>query len=1200
LGEKIAELANEVFELKGAINNEISGSIFRLYGSYILRVEENLEEASRWIKLAIENDRYNHKTIALKAELLCHEKKWDHAEKILRTIADTSTERLVKTIYSECLTHTHDAYTAFNWLKKQSNVKDDPQIKLNLAMLAELIDKDDFAIKILKELKESTHPGPYPYLINAQILAKKASPRGPFTFTTSEDMELLSNRSLLVTAVKDLEQGIELLKLTERSGAEIAKTATSLAKINIMLGDATAAAKHLRKYWQNYLRDDSHAWFIASTLAVLNDKKDKAIKRARMSITLSSKGDYEFHLRLATLYLKFEEWEDCLNILSGIKTDDLENVHLNAILQMKLICYYGKKELKNAEDITNALKHQFPNDVGWALHKALFLVRSGNLGDAVSLLEEIKVNLPDSLEINLRLASLYLQEKEFSKSSYLYRDIGLSKGDISILEHACSVAFNSNEAASIVLSVVNKAERSGLISDSLLHFKAVALTMNRQIDDALELFISFPEESLNHNDYEAFAVCYENKTLTKKAIKILEKAKSKFPKDMRFVRRLCSLYLKTNNPPDAFKEAKCWLENIPEEKAAYFAVMQTGFAIGEQKVAHEAMLEYLSRFGEGPELRTAGIEELRELFSKQQESSELLLTKYQAGQLPEAYLTELGQYGIGGVRVNLLRSSSKVMAFDGSIEAQEKQKHDTISAKEVLLDYHALLTVTLLDLFDQVLELFDTLNIPEVMLDELRNELATLSTSYQRDRRKVEESVFSKSKTIFQVIDAFPEINPDDIPKTLGNTIYDLLVCKNKMCTYVTTGFNREELSDIKSFSDKINVVSVLDIVDLLKENGKISVSEHKTISDKLEMRQLVKCRDVRRLPERLMFDHCALEMLEECGAGEFLHEVGLERYIGPFSIFMIKKNIEYYNNIDDIHNKLCRLNERLSALLSAGKCKIVQLEKPAIIGEKTDSIPVKYLDGLRRINKEKAALIWTDDICVKKLFDSEMIKTSSTRTVLDVLLAKDIISKEQFTQKVIQLIKWNMYFCWINPNLLFTCAEMYDFSMSSDLQLLINQLTDEIQRFENKVPNATEMTNFTVLYDFIRDLWTTSDKAQVLALQIFDLIRQIINDKELLDKLWISRCITSFATLDTLIVEEFLKALSLRLISTLNDKLGATLLLAIEVSLAIRDNSIIKSTYSRHAAVNLIKAVKKILPHYENLCVSKAIELDPTIKILL
>ena len=50
-------------------------------------------------------------------------------------------------------------------------------------------------------------------------------------------------------------------------------------------------------------------------------------------------------------------------------------------------------------------------------------------------------------------------------------------------------------------SIIDDAERLGVISENLRHYKAIALSMNKQYDEAIDLFSSFEKESLTHNDY---------------------------------------------------------------------------------------------------------------------------------------------------------------------------------------------------------------------------------------------------------------------------------------------------------------------------------------------------------------------------------------------------------------------------------------------------------------------------------------------------------------------------------------------------------------------------------------------------------------------------------------------------------------------------------------------------------------------------
>jgi len=177
LYSRVEALAQEALELQDIISHEIAGSIFRLCSSYNLRSFRDKEKAQNWIDLAAKVDQANHKTIALQAELLCFDNKWGDAYQLLTLIAEQTVEPIVKIIYSECISHLSGAEAAFQWLTSQDTVKEDDEIKLNIASLAIRIKRYDEAFKILDRLMSKPFPGPYPYLFKAEIFVNQAMPR---------------------------------------------------------------------------------------------------------------------------------------------------------------------------------------------------------------------------------------------------------------------------------------------------------------------------------------------------------------------------------------------------------------------------------------------------------------------------------------------------------------------------------------------------------------------------------------------------------------------------------------------------------------------------------------------------------------------------------------------------------------------------------------------------------------------------------------------------------------------------------------------------------------------------------------------------------------------------------------------------------------------------------------------------------------
>lgn len=1202
LYEKIQKLAEDTLKVYEHINPIISGSIFRFFGSFILRSMADNEQAKYWIDLAEEVDPKNHKTIALKTELLCMQSKWKDAKAMLEPIADISTEATVKIIYAECLFHVLDRKEAFSWLKSQTNIKEEnDDIKLNLAILATENGDYDFALDSIKTLKEKTYPGPYPYFLTSEILVKKAMPKDLISIAAPEDLEMQKNNQLLSIAIENLKKGVELIKLTSKPITVIAHFVHQLSQLYTAIGDITSAEKYLCQYWKQ-LRKQSGPWFTASSIAFSKGEITKALIRAQKAKEIAMQKDSDDSLfRFALLCINIEKWDECLEAINSLSLKELDADHLKALFQMQLICYTHKEDIQHAEEAILALKREFPEDDIWVIHKSLILSRQERYEDAIDILKNESINYPSSLKIRIRLASLYRYNKNFLDALPLYKDIAHDTGSADVFEIACWIAFDADKPDES-LAIIDDAERMGVISENLRHYKAIALSLNKQYDEAIALFSSFQEESLTNNDYVAYAFCYSNRARPNEAIDLLIRAKYKYPEDSRTLRMLYILYLEINKPELAFKVALILHENNPDDKSAYFAVIKSGFAIGEGEIAHRTMMEYLSRFGEGPELRTGNLEEIKEVLKVQSEKTAFLWGKYQEGLLPELFLAQNNNLGIGGYRILLLNTPARVMAFDGNPESQRKQLVDSLTEKNILIDYQALITISLLDLFEPTLTLFPHIYVPETVLHELRENLSIMSTSYQKDRRYITEAAFLRVKDIFRIVDIFPEINPKDIPESLGNAIYDLLACKDKNCTFVTTGYESREISEILTLINS-QPLSILDLTDLMKEKGIITIKVHEDIIETLKKYNLIRLRTSDSIPNRLMFDWQALEMLEECKILGHVPRLVQEIYVGPFSYAAMRADIERYRSLDNIIDTLRSIENKISELVSEARLIIVPASSRKIVFKVQAFRELKnfnYIEELMQICKESRSVLWTDELYIKILSSSEAIDTTCTRTILDVLLMRAIINQENHVHKIVQLLKWNMYFCWINSDLILGCSEMYDYSMNEDLRILLAPLTGEIQKMSNLKPNEVESSNFKVASICIRELWVISEKAQSLAMQIFDEIYSVISLKQKLIFYWISKCIFGFISLGELPLREFLKLLALRLPGQIKDDLKEMLKTIIAICLKDFNEEIVQSGQNKLIVSKLISAVGSSIPSYKDELRNFAIKLDPSMRALI
>ncbi len=629
--------------------------------------------------------------------MLCLEEKWKDAYQILTPIAELSTEPIVKIIYVECLSHLSGPEKAFDWLSSQEQVKDDNEIRLNLASLAIRKGDFDYALNILDSLIEKPFPGPYPYLLKAEIHVNQATPREAIFIATGEELELRKNPKQIRLAIDNLEKGIYLLETAARS-LEIPPHVNVLSELYIAIGDIQSAEKSLCKNWR-ILRTSSNAWFTASSIVFFKGKIKKVLARAQKALKHCKANDKGAMFRFALSCMNIQEWDKCLDAINSIPLEKLDIEELKVLLQIKVVCYFHKNTPEFVDENLKALRDKFPNDESCVVLQGLMQRQTGHLDQAIEIFSREIRNFPDSLKIKIQLASLYAEAKRYNDALPLYREIAKSLNNARAYEEACAVGLYA-QLPDEVISLVIEAERNEILSEILKHFKAIALSMVKQYDKAYDLFSHFPEDSLTSNDYLFYSLSVDRKVNAEEAIKLLNKAKVKYPKDTRIIRSLCSLYIEKNAVDKAFQEARQWLELDKGDKGAYFAVILTGFASGEQEFAHKTLTDYLAIFGEGPELRSGTIEDVKKHLKNISERSELLWEKYQAGQLPEAILAAEANLGLGGYRIALLNSPGRVMAFNGGSDFQKKCFVDSLTAKEVLVDYHGLITMYLLELIE--------------------------------------------------------------------------------------------------------------------------------------------------------------------------------------------------------------------------------------------------------------------------------------------------------------------------------------------------------------------------------------------------------------------------------------------------------------------------------------------------------------------
>ncbi len=1195
--EKLAKKAEGVVE---HIDKEISGSIFRLASSSYLRSFNNIEAAKYWLNMAHMVEPENMKTIALQAEILCSEKKWTDAKDLLEPISEKAQEPYVKIMYAECLAHFSGFTAGYEWLKKYDTKQEDDEIKLNIAILATRAGQDDYALSVFDELKKKASPGPYPYLYAASIYIEKATPRDLVTISTSIDIELRTNKQLLSIAADELSKGIELLHKGARSAMEIGHALINLSKVYLALGDTSLAQKKLRKEWK-VVREESEAWFTGASIAVARDHKRRALLMARYALHLAGKDDIDSLLRYAVICMQAAAWDDALGATEKTLQRTSGPSYKKAALQIKAYCQLERGLEDLLEETIAELRSKFPKDESWVLTKTISLLKHYGSREALEFLEKEYTNLPISIPTNLLFAGLLHQNKLYEKALPLYKEIAFQTQNPGVFDMTVMVALEAKLPEN-ALSILDQAEGIGIVSDKFVHYRAIALALSKEYEPAIKLFVSLPEASLTGNDLLLYADSWEQRADPERAIAILEKGLERYPADVRLCRKLLFLYLETNRPEKALEQAVKWLEIDPDDRGAYFAVMMTGFPLGA-KSAGRALSDYLARFGEGPELRRGTVEDIKKFTSEKQPMDEMLWKQYQDGQLPEAVLGNRSKYGIGGTRLLLLLySNQRIMAFKGDVKSQWSEFVSLLEAKKVVLDYHALITAFLLKMLEPLFQIANTVVLHETVLRELREDLVMLQSFHQERRCQVLKNVLSRIQRTFKVHDVFMKPNLSTPQENFNNSHFDLLSCKAEQCVYVTPGFEtREDVADSDKYG--VDIISVLDLLDLLKETGSIPVARYETVLSNIPKYKISSLKKLDSAPQRLMIDWYALEMLEE---QELLEDVipklSKELHIGPFSYVIIKSEVEEFQKIAEIIQTLRDIESFVGTAVGNGRIRISttseRLGNNSVLSKGRQF--VKHLRELKETCVEQSAILWTDDLCTNTVMTTEGVKTVGTRTVLDFLTARRVLSRQEFVENVAQLIKWNMFFCWVNAEIILTCAEMYSYALSDSLRALLNPTLGEIGAFETADPQGTDTSHFRVWSEVVADLWLKSPKAQNLAVEIFDLLYGEAKKNKLTSVLWIGSCLYRLATLGDVPLAEFLQRLALRMTEMLPDKLEILLEYILESKVGVEKSLLLSADSLLTAKINVLRAAKTALPGLYPKLKKLAIELNPQIKALM
>jgi hypothetical protein len=176
----------------------------------------------------------------------------------------------------------------------------------------------------------------------------------------------------------------------------------------------------------------------------------------------------------------------------------------------------------------------------------------------------------------------------------------------------------------------------------------------------------------------------------------------------------------------------------------------------------------------------------------------------------------------------------------------------------------------------------------------------------------------------------------------------------------------------------------------------------------------------------------------------------------------------------------------------------------------------------------------------------------------------------------------------------------MYSYSKSDEVMLIFKSLTAEIEGYLNHVPNEIEVNNFNVASRVMKHLWLISEKAQSLGMELFDQVLSAIGNKHLLRQYWIMVSILGMCLSGEIPLADFLRKLSLRMATQIEDELKLCLKKFIEVCLKGESRDVIRVSGKRVKVGSLIRAVQVAIPNYRDELVKFAIDLDPTMRAII
>lgn len=715
------------------------------------------------------------------------------------------------------------------------------------------------------------------------------------------------------------------------------------------------------------------------------------------------------------------------------------------------------QQLEDTTEIKLLVNNILPTENLWRIFlSACFLMVDNEIEQAKEIFSNLEQqDSPPEILAKIKgiLGSHAIKNNDWHEAKSLFEESLKLLPDIHTLKdllRVLAMVQDDQEA----LNTARTIEARGISDDQITAIKAQAtrnLGLYKEAETAYRKLVN------NHPERAAFSFQLAETLLQldrlKEALRIL-KPFVDCPKkvDLNCLRLTCEIYSTQEKDDKAIDLLESCFDVIKDEPLLLLRHLELWYRTGSGKERtppkSAARLEILKQQGKVSDelFSMISFEDLVTLLNKRHETSKKIVKEYRNGQIVRILLCEWSNRSLyldWAVRTQKLHLDSEdtsgwikhtIYATNGMrVNLFKERKHLEIftiptDTNEIVIDYHALITIHRLGLLDIVNNTFSTIHYPQI-----------LKLIWQIDQKQFKHHQRSKEivyRSLNEKIE-WGQLREIEAPEPLEKISIedDSFVKRNIRLASL------EKLSILDAFTDDNEldeyqfVYRIPQIVSWLYSKGKITetqLSDYDNISGNFA--KIIKEIEDGEFDKinKLLVENTTLEIIEQYGILQLLLELGIIIIIEKTSANFFRvavSELRFGSKVGEWHKDLAQTVNNLTHFQ-----EFTHQYAPNEKEELANSPYRQMISDCVLSADTKKLLVLTDDRRMQMAIDQlHRNKSFGTDILLKFLHEKEIISMGEYADKFLQLCKWRYRFVIPDKKILVYFAQEYKSNPSGD-----------------------------------------------------------------------------------------------------------------------------------------------------------------------